>query len=104
VSASYHLIRFDGELDISRYPEFRRVFEDVPAAVPVLVDLSGVRSVDSVFLSEMLLAKRRHGVRFAVLIVGGSNLAKLFGIAGLDAKMDVFTDRAAALQVLQESP
>lgn len=100
MSASYHLIRFDGELDISRYPEFRRTFEDVPAAVPILVDLSDVRSVDSVFLSEMLLARRRYGVPFAVLIVAGSNLEKLFGIAGLDAKMDVFTDRAAALHAL----
>jgi anti-anti-sigma regulatory factor len=100
VSASYHLIRFEGALDISRYPEFRKSFEEAPASVPALVDLTDADSADSIFLSELLMARRRHRAPFSVLIAPGSHLAKLFDIAGLGVKMNVYTDLSAAAESL----
>ena len=100
MSASYNLIRFEGVLDISRYPEFRVVFEELPHSVPVLLDLSDATAADSVFLSEMLMARRRHSAPFVVMIAPDGNLARLFAITGLDAKMNVFADLTAAVASL----
>jgi anti-anti-sigma regulatory factor len=97
---AYHLIRFEGLLDISRYPEFRSAFEAVPRAVPVLVDLSAVESVDSTFLTEMLLLKRRHDAKLAVLIPSAGHVARVFEIAHIGAKMDVHADLSAAIAAL----
>jgi anti-anti-sigma regulatory factor len=96
----YHIIRFDGFLDVSRYPEFRAAFLESPHGVPVLVDLSLVDSVDSTFLSEMLLFKRRHDGKLATLIGSNGNLARLFEIANLGAKLSVHTDLSSAASAL----
>lgn len=101
MSASYHLLRFDGYLDIGRYPEIRKAFEDVPPTVPVLVDLQDAVGVDSVFLSELLLFMRRHRPQpAAVLILPKGNLAKVFDIANIGAKMKVFSDLPSAVGAL----
>jgi anti-anti-sigma regulatory factor len=101
VSASYHLLRLDGYLDIGRYPEIRKAFEDAPASVPVLVDLQDAVGVDSVFLSELLLFIRRHRPQpAAVLILPSGNLAKVFDIANIGEKMHVYSDLGAALAAL----
>ena len=97
---AYHLVRFDGLLDISRYPEFRSAFESVPHAVPVLVDLTLAESVDSTFLTEMLLLKRRHGGKFAVLIAPVGNIARVFEIADIGTKMGVYSDLSSAVAAL----
>jgi hypothetical protein len=107
MSSSYHLIRLEGYLDIGRYPEIRRAFEEAPPTVPVLVDLLDAVGVDSVFLSEMLLFKRRHRPHaVAVVIPPGGHLAKLFGIASVGEKMNVFTNLSSAIQSLglEENP
>jgi anti-anti-sigma regulatory factor len=101
---SFHLVRFEGDLDISRYPEIRSAFETVPHAVPVLVDLTRVDSVDSTFLTEMLLFKRRHSAKLAVLIRSVGHVARIFEIANLNAKVDVYVDRPTALDALDPAP
>jgi anti-anti-sigma regulatory factor len=103
VAAPYTLVRFEGDLEASRYPEFRERFLAVPPDRPVLLDLSGARSADSTFLSEMLLFKRRHRAPVAVLIEPGGWVARIFGLANLDARLDVHLDRAAAIAVLTKS-
>jgi len=101
VSASYHLLRLDGYLDIGRYPEIRKAFEDAPPSVPVLVDLQDAVGVDSVFLSELLLFMRRHRPQpAAVLILPQGNLAKVFDIANIGEKMKVFSDLSSAVASL----
>jgi len=100
MEAAYHLVRFEGYLDISRYPEFRAAFEGVPHAVPVLVDLTLVKSVDSTFLTETLLLKRRHTAKMAILIAPAGHVARIFEIADIGAKMDVYSDLSAAVAAL----
>jgi anti-anti-sigma regulatory factor len=96
----YHLVRFAGHLDVSRYPEFRSAFIDVPHGVPTLIDLTLVESVDSTFLSEMLLFKRRHEGNLATLIQPTGHVARLFEIANIGEKLSVYSDLSAAVGAL----
>jgi anti-anti-sigma regulatory factor len=104
VSTGYHLLRLDGYLDIGRYPEIREAFESVPPSVPVLVDLHDAVGVDSVFLSELLLFKRRRRPdRVAVVIAPGGRLAQVFEIANIGRKLDVYDDLPSAVAALGET-
>lgn len=85
---------------MSRYPEFRQAFEAVPQSIPVLVDLTEVDIVDSTFLSEMLLLKRRHHGKLVTLIPPRSQVARLFEIANLGERLQVHSDLSAAVNAL----
>lgn len=104
MSAGYHVVRFQGVQDISRYPEFRAAFAELARAVPVLVDLMAAEAVDSVFLAEMMLAKRRHEAPFAIVIAPLSSLARVFEVTNLDRRPYVFHDLAAAIVSLTAAP
>jgi len=104
MSPDYHHVRFEGLLDISRYPEFRQAFEGLPSTRPVLCDLTGADAVDSVFLSELMLARRRHGAPFAILIAPAGAVARIFGIATLDQRPYVFHDVGTAVAWLASAP
>ena len=99
----YHHLRFEGVLDIGRYPEFRGAFERLPRATPVLVDLTAAEGVDSVFLSELMLARRRHEAPLAILIAPTGSVARVFGIANF-ARPYVFADLSEALASLGPAP
>jgi anti-anti-sigma regulatory factor len=104
MSSDYHHIRFEGFLDIGRYPEFRQAFEGLPSTLPVLCDLTGAATVDSVFLSELMLARRRHDAPFAILIAPSTAVARVFGIATFDQRPYVFQDLPTALAWLGSAP
>jgi anti-anti-sigma regulatory factor len=94
-------LRLDGYLDIGRYPEIRSAFESAPADAPVLVDLQDATGVDSVFLSEMLMFRRRQRPqRVAVVIPVKGQIAKIFDIANIGEKLSVFNDLSAAVASL----
>ena len=96
------MIRLQGVLDISRYPEFREAFQQVPRDDAVLVDLREANGVDSIFLSELVLFRRRHQLGVAVLVQPGSNLARVFEIARMGEKLDVYDVLDKALTALHE--
>jgi anti-anti-sigma regulatory factor len=95
-----HALRFQGVLDISRYPEFREAFQEAPRDENVLVDLREVTGVDSIFLSELVLFRRRHQFGVAVLVTPGSNVANVFGLARVEGKLDVYDVLDEALTAL----
>src|SRR3982074_396066 len=97
---SHRTISFRGHVDISRYPEFRRAFTDVAPGIPLLVDLRETTGLDSTFLSELLLLKRRHGARVVIVIAPRSQVAKMFSIAGIDTKLDVYMSTEEALAAI----
>ncbi|HZO92266.1 MAG TPA: STAS domain-containing protein [Candidatus Baltobacteraceae bacterium] len=97
-----HALHFQGVLDISRYPEFREAFQDAPRDDAVLVDLRQVTGVDSIFLSELVLFRRRHQFGVAVVVEPKSNVAYVFELAGLREKLDVYDAVEAALTALHE--
>ena len=97
---TYHIVRFAGAVDISRYPEFREEFYAVPHGVPTLVDLTRVESLDSTFLTELLLMKRRHSGAVVILISPFGHVARIIDIMDIRARMDVYTDLAQAVGAL----
>jgi anti-anti-sigma regulatory factor len=98
--ADYDAIVLRGYLGIERYPEFRDAFRSADGDVPTLVDLREGTGADSLFLSELLLFRRRHGARLAVLIPPSGNLARIFAVAGMNEKMNVYDELEAALRAL----
>ncbi|GAC1546663.1 MAG: hypothetical protein NVS2B17_30180 [Candidatus Velthaea sp.] len=101
---SVELIEFSGDLDISRYPEFRSAFQAALAASGcVLVDIGDVANVDSVFLTELLLLKRhlgKDGRRLAV-VVRQPNLMRMLEVTFLRRRLDVYSSRPDAEQSLR---
>lgn len=93
----YHLITLEGFLDISRLNEFKEAFRRTPDGVPVLVDVSAATGVDSVFVAELFIFKRRHRARVNVLVAPGSMVARVFAIANVGERMNVYTNRDVAL-------
>ncbi|GAC1579831.1 MAG: hypothetical protein NVS3B7_14070 [Candidatus Elarobacter sp.] len=100
MASGFHVVRIRGHIDIARYPEFRGAFTSVAHDVPVLIDLREASGVDSTFLSEMLLFKRRHVPPMAVVVTPETHLARVFSIAGMDAKIGVYHSRADALRAI----
>ena len=98
-----HVIRLDGYLDVSRYPDFREAFIGAPRGVPALIDLQAAEGVDSTFLSEMLLFRRRHDAPVVALIPKEGNVAQMFMIADVGQRMNVFADPAAARAALDDT-
>ncbi len=98
MKSEYIRLSFDGVLDISRYPEFAEAFKKAPRNEAVLVDLTRVAGVDSVFLSELLIFKRKHNGPVSIVITARGQVARLFDIAHFGSKMNVFTtdDEAVA--------
>lgn len=96
-------IRLEGDLDVSRYPEFRTAFvEGVGTAGPVLVDLSAATLVDSTFLSELLLCARRlrYQSRRIAVVIGNPQVARTFSLANVSERFEIHSDRDAALRAL----
>ncbi len=99
-SGGHVVFRLDGFLDISRYPEFRSLFEKAPR-VPILIDLRDAEGADSIFLSELLLFRRRHApIPVVTLIRPGSELARICELAEMGKRVDIFGDLDAAVKAL----
>ena len=95
-------LAFSGELNISRYPEIRGIFDSCPAhARRIIVDLGDVAFVDSTFLTELLLFSKRHGDMGATIaIIAGAAIARILGLTRIDQRMRVFPKREDALKYL----
>lgn len=104
MAADYHAIRLHGYLGVERYPELRALFSDLHGADPVLVDLREASGADSVFLSELLLFRRRRSGPTAVLIPATGNLAQIFTVVAMAEKMTVTDQLDAALRALGVAP
>ena len=71
-----------------------------PGGIPVFVDLRDTTGVDSTFLSELLMFRRRHTAPVVALIPKEGNVFKLFLIANVGERMSVFSEWAAACSAL----
>jgi len=98
----HYVIRFGGTLDIGRLDEFKVAFDVTPPNARVLVDLTRVEAVDSVFLAELLLFRRRHAAKVAVVIPRAGHVARIFSIANIGTKVNVHNELDAALRDLSD--
>ena len=88
-----------GELDLSTIPRMERaLLEQVTQRRAVLVDLSGLTFIDSSGMGVLIQAVRSaNGTPVHILIGPGSQVERVFRIAGLYEALPVFSDRERAL-------
>jgi anti-anti-sigma factor len=88
-----------GELDLSTIPRMEgALLEQVTQRPAVLVDLSGLTFIDSSGLGVLIRAVRSaNGTPVHILIGPGSQVERVFRIAGLYEALPVFSDRERAL-------
>lgn len=97
-----HVVTLRGEIDAFTAPslrlDLRGLVEDAGASV-IVVDLSAVTFLDSSALGALVGALRRlreHDGRLHI-VTPASPAARIFEHTGLDAVLDLYPDREAAL-------
>lgn len=82
-----HVVVFDGEYDLNTKRELREKLSRVYCVPDVVLDMSGVRFIDSTFISEALLlvrARREKGLsRVTVVTPANSVVRRLFEVTGI---------------------
>ena len=96
------VVAIAGELDLSTIPRMQGpLFEQIAQRPAVLVDLTGLCFIDSSGIGCLIQAcQGANGTPVNILIGPGSQIDRIFSIAGVSAAMPVFTDRMEALAEL----
>jgi anti-sigma B factor antagonist len=96
------VVAIAGELDLSTIPRMESpLFEQVRQRPAVLVDLSGLSFIDSSGIGVLIEAFRAaNGNRMNVLVDSGTQVDRVFRIAGITEALPVFSDRDEALAAL----
>jgi anti-anti-sigma factor len=94
------LLAVRGELDLGTIPRFEgRLFEELHAHPVVVVDLSGLSFIDSSGIGLLIKAhqSKNGAAGFHTVISRGSQIERVFTIAGIDRALSVFVDRGEAI-------
>jgi anti-sigma B factor antagonist len=103
LGANACVVSLAGELDLSTIPRVeKQLLEQLRTNDGVVVDLTKVSFIDSSGIALLIQAFRATddtGVLNTV-IAGGSQVERVFRLAGIDRALPVFTDRAPAVEGL----
>ena len=101
---SVKVIRFGGELEISRKNEIRTGLDSSADARAVLLDLSDVTYADSIALTELLrfCADAQRESRPVALVIQTPQFTRLVQYAGLASAFKIFHDCDEATAYLTE--
>jgi anti-sigma B factor antagonist len=97
------IVALDGEVDLSRAPETRRLLLDcVARGQEILVDLSGVTYIDSSGIASLVEAlqeagKKGIGLGLVAVIAVSDDARKVFELARLDKVFTIHSDLDTAL-------
>jgi anti-sigma B factor antagonist len=102
-----HVVTLHGEIDAFTAPSLRddlRALVEDTGALTVLVDLAAVTFLDSSALGALVGVVRRLRERGGQLriVQPHTAAARIFELTGLDAVLDLYEDRAAALSAASE--
>jgi anti-sigma B factor antagonist len=102
VGATCSVVSLVGELDLSTIPRVeKQLFEQVRSKAAVIVDLSAVSFIDSSGIAMLIKAFRADdGGTLNTVIAEGSQVERVFRLAGIDRALPLFTDRARAIEAL----
>jgi anti-sigma B factor antagonist len=91
-----------GELDLSSASRLEEALrEQVEQRSAVLIDLTELRFIDSSGIGVLMRAKKiDEGAAIGVLIEEGSQVARIFAVAGVEQAVRLFTSRSAAIAAL----
>ena len=96
------VVVLSGELDLSTIPRMESaLLEQITQRAAVLVDLTELSFIDSSGIGVLIRAFRAsNGNPMHVLVGPGSQVERVFQIAGIADAMPVFSDRGLALTAL----
>jgi anti-sigma B factor antagonist len=104
VEGGTRVVTLRGELDAHDAPQLRAAFaevmENASAGVLVVLDLAQVTFLDSTALGCVVGLRRRVGEAEGELriVLPAAPTVRIFEITGLDAVLDTYPTRAAALE------
>jgi len=93
------IVALTGELDIGTIPKMEApLFEQIRQRSVVVVDLSGLSFIDSSGIGILIAAfQESSGNQMRVVVGSGTQVDRVFRIAGVADALPVYHDRAAAL-------
>ena len=96
------IVILSGELDLGTVPRMEgALLEQLEQRPAVLVDLSGLSFIDSSGIAALIEAKRgADGIPLGFLVGPGSQVDRVFGIAGIGDTLRLFSDRQVAMTAL----
>jgi anti-sigma B factor antagonist len=103
VGTSASVISLRGELDLSTIPRVeKQLLEQLRAKAGVIVDLTGVSFIDSSGIRLLIRAFRStdDAGTLHTVIAEGSQVERVFRLAGIDRALRLFMERAPALEAL----
>ncbi len=80
---SPHVVSFNGELDIWKERDVEARFSAVDGSMPVVVDLSEVRYLDSAFLSALVRLRRRLPSCSITLVVATPSVRRILELTDM---------------------
>jgi anti-anti-sigma factor len=92
-----------GELDLSTIPSVEnRLFDQLRTQSGVVVDLTGLSSIDSSGIGLLIQAFRSSGDegKLPIVIAEGSQVERVFHLVGIDRALPLFMERDRALDSL----
>ncbi len=78
------LIKLDGEYDLRRKDEIAGVFGSIDGESSVVIDMTSVTYIDSTFLRELTMLRRRAGAKIT-LVGANEHVRRVLKIVGFDA-------------------
>jgi anti-sigma B factor antagonist len=96
------IVVLSGELDLGTVPRMERpLLEQLQRRPAVLVDLSTLDFIDSSGICALIRAKRNaNGTPIGFVVGAGSQVERVFGVAGVGEALPLFPDRHAATAAL----
>jgi anti-sigma B factor antagonist len=95
------VVEFAGELDLSTVPRAtQELHEALDRGDPVIADLTRLSFIDSSGIAVLVEAVRSMdgaGPAMGVVVATGSQVQRVFSLAGIDRLLAIFPDRDAAL-------
>jgi anti-sigma B factor antagonist len=97
------VVALSGELDLSTIPLLeRRLLDEVNSKAAVVVDLTDVSFIDSSGIGLLIQAFRsgEDDERLHTVIADGTQVDRVFRLAGIDRALPLFMDRRRAIDAL----
>lgn len=96
---------FEGDLDLASVGAFEEVTSAAGGAGDLVVDLSGVRFIDSSGIHAIVrarVASAERGAGMELVVLPGSPVERVLEISGLREELDPKPDRESSLAALDE--
>ncbi|HEY1728086.1 MAG TPA: STAS domain-containing protein [Candidatus Baltobacteraceae bacterium] len=88
-----------GDADIATASELESSINEIDGSLPLIVDLSECRFIDTTAISVLIRAFRRLGDKFRIVVAPKSHVERVLNITHLPAIMSVSTSLEEAFKV-----